>query len=135
MRITAALLVLALPATVYASLRGCTSDEDCFGSYCVTGPSKKGPFTCHKNNVPTKVIGDDVHGKAVELPMQGLGTWQYNNTVAGGAVAAALKMGYAHIDTAFDYENQKGIGEALKASPRHRNSYFITTKVQPQSLH
>jgi len=36
-----------------------------------------------------------------------------------------------HIDTAFDYANQKGIGEALKASPRHRSSYFITTKVLP----
>merc|ERR1711907_379979 len=61
--------------------------------------------------------------------MSGLGTWQYNSTVAGAAVAAALNMGYEHVDTAFDYSNQVGIGKALKASKRKRGSYFVTTKI------
>jgi len=88
-------LLLVLPVTF--SLRFCTSDEDCFGSYCVTGPGKKAPFTCHKDNIPSKQIGIDIHSKAVFLPMQGLGTWQYNDTVAGAAVESALKMGYGEI--------------------------------------
>ena len=54
----------------------------------------------------------------VELPMAGLGTWQYNNSRAGAAAALALKLGYTHIDTAFIYGNQEGIGKALKASDR-----------------
>jgi len=61
--------------------------------------------------------------------MMGLGTWQYNSTVAGAAVAAALEMGYTNVDTAFDYENQVGIGNALMSSSRKRRSYFITTKI------
>lgn len=93
------------------------------------GADKKAPFECHIDHVPSKTIGKDIHGKTVALPMQGLGTWQYNSTVAGAAVNNALKMGYVHIDTAYDYENQKGIGEALKKSPRSRGSYFITTKI------
>jgi len=35
-----------------------------------------------------------------QMPMAGLGTWQYNSSVAEAAVLAALNMGYTHIDTA-----------------------------------
>ena len=35
---------------------------------------------------------------------------RYNNTVARDAVAAAFGFGYRHVDTAFGYENQKGVG-------------------------
>jgi diketogulonate reductase-like aldo/keto reductase len=65
----------------------------------------------------------------VMLPMAGLGTWQYNDTVAGEATALALTLGYTHIDTAIGYKNQIGIGKALKASSRARDSYFITSKI------
>jgi diketogulonate reductase-like aldo/keto reductase len=65
----------------------------------------------------------------VKLPMAGLGTWQYNDTVAGEATALALTLGYTHIDTAIGYKNQIGIGKALKASSRARDSYFITSKI------
>jgi len=65
----------------------------------------------------------------VKLPMSGLGTWQYNDTVAGEATALALSLGYTHIDTAIGYKNQVGIGKALKASSRPRDSYFITSKI------
>jgi diketogulonate reductase-like aldo/keto reductase len=65
----------------------------------------------------------------VKLPMAGLGTWQYNDTVAGEATALALSLGYTHIDTAIGYKNQVGIGKALKASSRPRDSYFITSKI------
>ena len=75
-------------------------------------------------NIPTTKLSN-----GVELPMAGLGTWQYNNSRAGAATALALELGYTHIDTAFIYGNQEGIGEALKASDRPRDSYFITSKI------
>eukprot|EP00941_MAST-03F_sp_MAST-3F-sp1_P005751 g5751.t1 len=65
----------------------------------------------------------------VDLPMAGLGTWLYNNTRAGNAVAMALELGYTHIDTANDYDNSVGIGKAIKESGRARDSFFITSKV------
>jgi diketogulonate reductase-like aldo/keto reductase len=75
-------------------------------------------------NIPDVEISPGVH-----LPLVGLGTWEYNSTRAGAAVALALELGYTHIDTAWTYHNSKGIGVALKASKRPRSSYFITSKV------
>jgi diketogulonate reductase-like aldo/keto reductase len=68
------------------------------------------------------------------MPLQGLGTWLYNDTRAEVAVELALSLGYTHIDTAFDYTNSAGIGRALASAKakygRDRESYFITTKVE-----
>jgi len=80
-------------------------------------------------NIPTITIGKDAKGEAVELPMTGIGTWQYNDTVAEAAVTLALSLGYTHIDTAIGYNNQLGIAKALKASSRPRDSYFVTSKI------
>ena len=74
--------------------------------------------------IPTVTIAE-----GVELPMAGLGTWQYNSSVAESAVLAALRMGYTHIDTALGYKNQDGVGRALAASGRPRDSYFVTSKI------
>jgi len=38
-------------------------------------------------------------------------------------------MGYRHIDTAFGYDNQDGVGRALKNSGLQRKEYFITSKI------
>jgi len=63
----------------------------------------------------------------VEMPMMSLGTWQYDKATAESAVSLALKTGFNHIDTANNYNNQEGVGAALKAIERSR--YFLTTKV------
>jgi len=65
----------------------------------------------------------------VAFPMVGLGTWQYNDSVAEAAVSTALKLGYTHIDTAWGYKNQVGVGKAIGQSGRTRESLFITSKV------
>jgi len=69
-----------------------------------------------------------VHGK-VRMPLFGIGTWLYNNSVAKGAVEAAFKLGYRHVDTAFDYSNLVGVGQALKAAGVPRSDFFVTSKV------
>jgi len=66
-----------------------------------------------------------------EMPMISFGTWQFSPDVAQSAVTSALKVGFNHIDTANDYNNQDGVGKALKGVDR--KSYFLTTKVPPGS--
>lgn len=63
----------------------------------------------------------------LSMPMMSFGTWKYNDSVAEAAVKLALEQGFNHIDTAFDYFNQEGVGRAL--AQFDRSSYFITTKV------
>jgi len=67
----------------------------------------------------------------IEMPMISIGTWQLSSSVAETAVKSALKVGFNHIDTANDYNNQVGVGKALKGVDR--KSYFLTTKVPPGS--
>jgi len=77
--------------------------------------------------MPTVEIASGVH-----MPMVSLGTWQYNSSLAQSVVSLGLKLGFTHIDTANDYKNQDGVGRALA---RHsRDSYFVTTKVPPQTF-
>jgi len=80
-------------------------------------------------NIPTVPI-KGVHG-TVAMPLFGLGTWTINDTAAEASVKAAFGIGYRHVDTAFVYENQGGVGRALKASGVARNEYFVTSKVPP----
>merc|ERR1712048_722772 len=55
--------------------------------------------------------------------------WQYNNTLAEKAVTEALNVGFRHIDTALGYDNQVGVGNALKNSNLKRPDYFVTSKI------
>jgi len=74
--------------------------------------------------VPTVEIARGVH-----MPLVGIGTWQYNDSVAHDAVKTALELGYNHIDTAIGYFNGKGVGEALGSAKLARNQVFVTSKV------
>jgi len=69
-----------------------------------------------------------VSGK-VDMPLYGIGTWEYNDTVAEAAVTTAFSLGYRHVDTAYVYENQVGVGRALKKSGVSRSDFFVTTKI------
>jgi len=74
-----------------------------------------------------------VQGWHIEMPLVGLGTWQWNSSVAEQAVVQAFKVGYRHVDTAVVYKNQDGVGAglatAVKAAHLKREDYFVTTKV------
>ena len=65
----------------------------------------------------------------VKIPALGIGTWQIDNEKIVQVVKDALEVGYRHIDTAQLYENEEGIGKALKESSISRNELFITTKI------
>ena len=65
----------------------------------------------------------------VQIPKVGFGTWQTPNEQAYEAVVHALNAGYRHIDTAVVYENETGVGKAIKDSGIPREELFITTKI------
>lgn len=63
------------------------------------------------------------------MPAVGFGTYKLKNEEVAGPVLTALKAGYRLIDTAQVYENEKGVGEALRKSGLGRGDVFIETKV------
>ena len=66
----------------------------------------------------------------VEVPAIGLGTWQVaTGEEAYNSVLWALQAGYRHIDTAYIYENETSVAEAIKYSQIPREEIFITTKL------
>lgn len=70
----------------------------------------------------------------VTIPQIGLGTYQLTGDDCREAVAAALDVGYRHIDTASRYGNQVAIGEAVEESSVDREDVFITSKIWRDSL-
>jgi len=66
----------------------------------------------------------------VEIPCVGFGTFQTpDGETCISAVKSALDVGYTHIDTAYIYGNEKGVGTAIKQSGIPRSELFITTKL------
>ena len=66
------------------------------------------------------------------IPVIGFGTSQLGD--CGAIVARALATGYRHIDTAWKYGTEKGVGEGIKASGVRRRDIFLTTKVSHEYL-
>jgi diketogulonate reductase-like aldo/keto reductase len=65
----------------------------------------------------------------VKIPKIGLGTWFISDKDVTQAVIDAVKIGYRHIDTAQAYQNERGVGEGIKACGIKREELFVTTKL------
>jgi 2,5-diketo-D-gluconate reductase A len=52
-----------------------------------------------------------------------------NTAKTAEIVGLALEAGYRHIDTAQGYGNERGVGDAIKASGIPRDELFVTTKL------
>lgn len=70
--------------------------------------------------------------RGARIPVIGFGTSQLGN--CGEIVANALKVGYRHIDTAWKYGTEHGVGEGMKASGVPRQDIFLVTKVSHEYL-
>lgn len=67
-----------------------------------------------------------------KIPQFGLGVYMINGDAATkDAVSQALKLGYRHIDTAHAYQNERGVGQAVKESGLDRKDVWITSKLWP----
>lgn len=65
----------------------------------------------------------------MNIPQLGFGTWKLGGQACYKAVAAALQIGYRHIDTADRYYNHREVGKAIRDSDLKREELFITTKI------
>jgi diketogulonate reductase-like aldo/keto reductase len=70
-----------------------------------------------------------VDANGAKIPAIGLGTWELRGRACARLVEQAVKLGYRHIDTAQVYENEREVGEGLRASGVRREEVFVTTKV------
>ena len=63
------------------------------------------------------------------IPQIGFGTSPLNDRDVVPAILAALEAGYRHIDTAYKYNNEKGVGQGIRDSGMAREDLFVTTKL------
>jgi 2,5-diketo-D-gluconate reductase B len=66
-----------------------------------------------------------------EFPPIGLGTMGIDDPER---IAAAIEMGYRHLDTAQIYDNEAVVGEAIERADVPRSDLFVATKVWADSL-
>jgi 2,5-diketo-D-gluconate reductase A len=64
-----------------------------------------------------------------EIPQLGFGVFQIPPEETADAVRTAIEHGYRHIDTAQMYENERGVGEGIRASGVPREEIFVTSKL------
>src|SRR5277367_2884243 len=76
------------------------------------------------SNVPTIKLND-----GHPIPQLGFGVFQIPPADTAEAVSVALEVGYRHIDTAEMYGNERGVGDAVRASGLDRGDVYITSKL------
>lgn len=74
-----------------------------------------------------------VEAKGFKIPLVGLGTWMLRGRECARLTEQAIRIGYRHIDTAQMYDNERAVGEGVRASGK-RDAVMVTTKVAPTSL-
>src|SRR5262249_45715227 len=72
-----------------------------------------------------------VAANGAKIPLLGLGTWDLRGRTCARLVEQSLRLGYRHIDTAEMYDNEREVGEGLRASGIKRGDVFVTTKIWP----
>src|SRR5690625_2616503 len=74
--------------------------------------------------VPIKKLND-----GISIPMIGYGTASIKGEVGVTAIESAINNGYRLIDSAYNYENEGAVGEAIKKTSIPRNELIITSKL------
>lgn len=76
------------------------------------------------NHVPAITLNN-----GMTMPQLGLGVYQATDTEAEAAVSTAIEAGYRLFDTAAMYQNEGGVGRAIRQSSVPREELFVTTKL------
>ena len=85
----------------------------------------------HGSTESADIRGITLHTGA-QMPFVGFGTWLSSSEEARAAVSTALDVGYKHVDCAYSYYNQTGVGAALAEKMKGtvgRQDLFITSKL------
>jgi diketogulonate reductase-like aldo/keto reductase len=77
-----------------------------------------------KADVTTIALNDDV-----TLPAIGFGTYKLNGAAGVAGMAGAIKAGYRLLDSAFNYENEGALGEAIRQAGVPRAELRVTSKL------
>jgi len=92
--------------------------------------------TVQKRGSNMKNVGNVSLGESGEMPCIGLGTWQCSDEDARQAVKEALRVGYRHVDTAWMYQCEKGVGQGISDWVKEggdRKELCIVTKLPPNA--
>ena len=81
----------------------------------------------------TRKLAPTIEAKGFHIPIIGLGTWALRGSDCARLTEQAIRIGYRHIDTAQMYDNEREVGEGVRASGL-RSEAMVTTKVQPTLL-
>lgn len=65
-----------------------------------------------------------------KIPQIGLGVWQVDPAITERVVVDGIKAGYRSIDTAEGYQNEEGVGAAIRSAGVPREELFITSKLR-----
>jgi 2,5-diketo-D-gluconate reductase A len=87
-------------------------------------PNRRTILSTTPTTIPTIELND---GRAI--PQLGFGVFQIPPPETAQATGRALEVGYRHIDTAEMYKNERGVGEAMRASGLERSEVWITSKL------
>jgi len=64
------------------------------------------------------------------IPQLGMGVWQVDPGITARVVEDGIRAGYRLIDTAEGYNNEEGVGEAIRRSEVPREALFVTSKLR-----
>ena len=64
-----------------------------------------------------------------EIPAIGFGTYKLNGSAGVNVIVQALRNGYRLLDSAFNYENEGAVGQAIQQSSVPREKIFVTSKL------
>lgn len=78
----------------------------------------------NNNDIPSYKLNDGHH-----IPAVGLGTYKLNGTAGVEALTSAISGGYRLIDSAFNYENEGTVGQAVRSSDVSREELIVTSKL------
>ncbi|WP_102707078.1 aldo/keto reductase [Terribacillus saccharophilus] len=76
------------------------------------------------NNIPTKKLHD-----GTILPAVGFGTYSLKGSQGVQAIRSAIDVGYRLLDTAYNYENEATVGQAIKQHGISREEILVTSKL------
>jgi 2,5-diketo-D-gluconate reductase A len=64
------------------------------------------------------------------IPQLGLGVWQVDPPITAQVVGWGIDAGYRSIDTAEGYDNEEGVGQAIRNAKVPRSELYITSKLR-----
>lgn len=76
-----------------------------------------------------RIISEFTLNDGNRIPAIGLGTDHLKGNFGSAAIQNAIETGYRLIDTAFNYDNEGTVGNAIKRSPIHRHELAVTSKL------